>query len=84
MKNYTILIDNSVYTAKIDVAIATGAKVVLFFSTYHDTNNTMESEFKAVADFRDKVQTRCTCLDYKDGHGFELKLSEVLNKVDKN
>ena len=32
----------------------------------HDANNTMTSELKAVADFREKVQSRCTCLDFKD------------------
>ena len=81
---YVFVIDNFVDTAKIDAAIATGARVFLFFATYHDANNTMESELKAVADFRDNVQTRCTCLHYKDGHGFELTLSEVLNQVEKN
>lgn len=81
---YVFLIDNFVNTAKLDAVIATGARVILFFAEYHDANNTMTSELKAVADYRENVQSRCTCLDYKDGHGFELKLSEVLNKVDKN
>lgn len=33
---YAFLIDNLVDTAKIDAAIATGAEVVLFFSSHHD------------------------------------------------
>lgn len=81
---YVFLIDNFVDTAKIEAAIATGAEVVLSFATYHDANNTMASELKAVADFREKVQTRCTCLDFKDCQGFELALSEVLNQVEKH
>lgn len=40
---YVFLIDNFVDTAKIDSVIATGARVVLFFATYHDANNTMAS-----------------------------------------
>lgn len=76
---YVFLIDNFVDTAKIDAAIATGARVVLFFAAYHDANNTMASELKAIVDFREKVQTRCTCLDYKDCHEFEKALSAMLS-----
>lgn len=75
------LIDNFVDTAKIDAAIATGARVVLFFAKFHDVNNTMASELKAVADYREKVESVCTCLDYKDRQGFELALSEVLERM---
>lgn len=81
---YVFLIDNFVDTAKIDAAFATGARVVLFFAKFHDVNNTMASELKAVADYREKVQTRCTCLDFKDCREFELTLSEVLNQVEKD
>ena len=76
---YVFLIDNFVDTAKIDSAIATGARVVLFFATYHYANNTMASELKAVADFSEKVQTRCTCLDFKDCREFEQALSAMLS-----
>ena len=78
------IIDNFVDTAKIDAAIATGARVFLFFATYHDANNTMESELKAVADFRNYVKSKCACFDYKDSQGFELAFSEVFNQVERN
>lgn len=82
---YVFLIDNFVDTAKIEAAIATTeTRVVLFFTSFHDVNNTMASELKAVADFREKVQTRCTCLDFKDCREFELLLPEVLNQVEKD
>ena len=81
---YVFLIDNFVDTAKIDAAIATGARVVLFFTSLHDANNTMASELKAVADFRKKIQMRCTCLDFKDSREFEQGLSDILNLVARN
>lgn len=76
---YVFLIYNFVDAAKIDVAIATGARVVLFFTSFHDVNNTMASELKAVADFRKKIQMRCTCLDFKDSREFEKALSAMLS-----
>lgn len=81
---YVFIIDNFVDTAKIDAAIATGARVFLFFATYHDANNTMESELKAVADFRNYAKSKCACFDYKDSQGFELAFSEVFNQVERN
>lgn len=53
---YVFVVDNFVDTAKIDAAIATGARVVLFFAEYHDANNTMASELKTIVDFREKIQ----------------------------
>ena len=78
---YAFVVDNFVDTAMIEAAIATGARVILFFAEYHDLNNTMESELKAIADFREKVKSNCLCLDYKDKNGFEMVLLEVLNQI---
>lgn len=44
----------------------------------------MASELKAVADFRKKIQMRCTCLDFKDSRELEQGLSDVLNLVARN
>lgn len=78
---YVSMIDNFVDAAKIDVTFATGARVVLFFAEYHDANNTMESELKAVADFREKVQASCVCIDYKNSAVFEQLFTDYLNSV---
>ena len=78
---YVFVIDNFMDTAMIESAIATGARVILFFAEYHDANNTMESELKAIADFREKVKSNCACLDYKDKNGFEVALLEALNQI---
>lgn len=78
---YVFVIDNFVDTAMIEATIATGARVTLLFAMYHDANNTMESELKAIADFREKVKSNCACLDYKDKNGFEMALLEVLNQI---
>lgn len=68
---YVFLIDNIVDIAKIDTASATGAKVVLFFSMYHYTQNTMSSKIKSIEERRDRIQANCFRVDYKNCAGFE-------------
>ena len=78
---YVFLIDNFVDTAKIDAAIATGARVVLFFAEYHDANNTMASELKTIVDFREKIQNGCVCIDYKNSAEFVQRFTEFLESL---
>ncbi len=78
---YMSMIDSFVDTTKIDAAIATGARVVLLFSSYHDMNNTMESELNTFAVFREKVQASCVCIDYKNSAVFEQRFTDYLNSV---
>ena len=75
------MIDSFVDTTKIDAAIATGTRVVLLFSSYHDMNNTMESELNTFAVFREKVQASCVCIDYKNSAVFEQRFTDYLNSV---
>lgn len=78
---YVFLIDNFVDTTKIDAAIATGARAVLFFTSFHDANNTMASELKAVADYSEKVQAICFCIDNKSKTDFEQRFTAYLSSA---
>lgn len=78
---YVFVVDNFVDTAKIDAAIATGARVVLFFADYHDANNTMASELKTIVDFREKIQNSCVCIDYKNSAEFVQRFTEFLESL---
>lgn len=78
---YVFVVDNFVDTAKIDAAIATGARVVLFFAEYHDANNTMASELKTIVDFREKIQNSSVCIDYKNSAEFVQRFTEFLESL---
>ena len=45
---YIFVIDNYVDERKVDAAIQTCAKVMLFFNSHHDEKNTIESEVRAI------------------------------------
>ena len=45
---YIFAIDNYVDEQKVEAAIQTGAKVMLFFRSYHDKKNTIESEVRRI------------------------------------
>ena len=48
---YIFAIDNYVDERNVEAAIRTGAKVLLFFRSHHDENNTIESEQKRIKTF---------------------------------
>lgn len=73
-------IDNYVDEQKVEAAIATGAKILQFFRSHHDEKNTMESEVKAIAEFRSKVQDKCDCIEYNN-NAFEKELIKELNCI---
>jgi len=77
---YIFAIDNYVNEQKVQTAIQTGAKVMLFFRNYHDDENTLESEMRKIKAFRVRVQDKCTCVDYNNKQAFEQVLSESLVK----
>ena len=77
---YIFAIDNYVDEQKVEAAIATGAKVMLFFRSHHDEKNTIKSEVKAVTEFHSKLQDKCICLDYCNNSKFEEVLLEELSK----
>ena len=77
---YIFAIDNYVDEQKVDTAIQTGAKVMLFFRSRHDEKNTIESEVKNIEEFRAKVQDKCVCVNYNGKSDFEKELEAVLLK----
>ena len=78
---YIFAIDNYVDEQKVEAAIQSGAKVMLFFSSHHDEKNTMESEVKKIVNFREKVQGKCVCADYNNNFKFEDVLKTQLSKI---
>ena len=78
---YIFNIDNYVDAAKVESAIATGARVVLFFRQSHDPGNTVSGELKAVEEFREKVQGICPCYQYNDSLDYENALYECFLSV---
>lgn len=78
---FIFAIDNYVDEQKVEVAIATGAKVLLLFCSNHDEKNTMESEVKAIEAFRSWVQNKCVCVDYQNKSDFVESLKKRLNIV---
>lgn len=78
---YIFAIDNYVEAGKVEAAIATGAKVFLFFCKHHDPNNTLQTELDKIASFRIAVQSRCTCVDYDETTGFGEALKAELDDL---
>lgn len=75
---YVFVIDNYVDKAIVESAIETGNMVFLFFSTYHDQNNTMGSVIQAIKGFRGMIKDKCSCLDYDTVMSFEANLLKRL------
>lgn len=77
---YIFAIDNYVDEQKVEAAIQSGAKVMLFFSSHHDEKNTIESEVKKIEVFRARVQDKCVCVDYNGKSNIVTALESVLSK----
>ena len=75
---YIFAIDNYVDKVKVEAAIASGARVMLFFSSHHDEKNTMDSELQELNAFRCNVAERCICVDYISNSNFEELLQVEL------
>ena len=75
---FIFAIDNYVDEQKVETAIQTGAKVILFFRSHHDEKNTMESEVNRIGTFREKLQGKCICVDYNNNGRFEEVLINAL------
>ncbi len=78
---YLFVIDNFVDEQKVGVAIQTGAKVMLFFNSHHDENNTIENEVKALAEFRRKMESKCSCFDFNGRVEFDRILRNKLHLI---
>ncbi len=75
---YLFVIDNFVDEQKVEVAIQTGAKVMLFFRCHHDEKNTIDSEVKKIEVFRERAKDRSVCVDYNNNSKFEEALNSIL------
>ena len=78
---FIFAIDNYVDEQKVEAAISTGAKVLLFFRSHHDEKNTMESEVKKIEAFREKVHGKCECVEYNNNSIFEKALVTELSHI---
>lgn len=73
---YVMPIDNFVEVAKVEAAIATGARVFLFFRKYHDAVNTIPTELQAIQDLM--RCTKATCVDYNSPSDFKQVLIQTI------
>lgn len=73
---YVMPIDNFVEVAKVEAAIATGARVFLFFRKYHDAGNTISTELKAIQELM--RCTKATCVDYNSPSDFKQVLIQTI------
>lgn len=78
---YLFVIDNFVDEQKVEAAIQTGAKVMLFFNQYNDEKNTIPSELQRVEVFKEKMKKKCRCIEYSGKVDFEKSLFEILQTI---
>lgn len=75
---FIFAIDNFVDKTKVEAAIATGAKVILFFRNSHDKNNTLTSELQAIQEI--KASTNAICIEYNGPATFSQSLKMLLKE----
>lgn len=78
---YVVIIDSFIDPAKVNMIIAMGLPVLLFFSKYHDPKNSMRTELDAIDAYRSIVQKQCKCLDYEGLKSFSKVLLSSLNSI---
>ena len=78
---FIFAIDNYVDEQKVEAAIHTGAKMILFFRSHHDEKNTIESEVRKIEAFREIVQGRCVCLENNGKATFVAELIDSLYNI---
>ena len=81
---YIFAIDNYVDEQKVETAIQTGAKVMLFFNSHHDEKNTIESEVKAVEAFKKERKSKCVCWEFNGKADFEASLAKAFAVIENN
>ena len=69
-------IGNFVDKTKVEAAIATGTKVLLFFRKYRDEESTISSELQAIQELR--ASTTATCIDYNGPSEFNESLNKMI------
>ena len=78
---YIFVIDNFVDEQKVEAAIQTGAKVLLFFNQYNDEKNTIPSELQRVVEYKEKIKKKCLCIEFSGKVDFEKSLFEILQTI---
>lgn len=81
---YIFVIDNYVDEQKVEAAIQTGAKVMMYFSSHHDEKNTIESEVKAVEVFKKEMASTCVCCEFSGKADFEASLVKAMEIIEYN
>ncbi len=81
---YLFVVDNYVDKQKVEAALQTSAKVMLFFNSHHDEKNTIESEVKAVEVFKKEMESKCVCCEFSGKADFEVLLAKVLAVIENN
>ena len=78
---YIFAIDNYMDERRVEAAIQTGTKVMLFFRSHHDDRNTIEDELKSINELRAKEQGRFVFVDYSSSSDFAESLLVELSRV---
>lgn len=76
---YVMPIDNYVEAEKVEAAVATDAKVFLFFRKFHDADNTIATELQAIEALRSS--TKATCIDYNGPSDFDKALIGAIHHL---
>jgi hypothetical protein len=66
---------------KVEVAMQTGAKVILFFNQYNDEKNTIPSELQKVVEYKEKIKKASRCFEFSGKADFEETLFEALQTI---
>lgn len=78
---YLFNIDNYIVPNKVESALSSGARVVLFFRQSHDSENTILGELRMVNCFKEKIRNLCSCYDYDNSLDYKEALIEFLNSL---
>ena len=78
------IVGNYIDNAKADVieaSVKAGKKVLLFFSEFQDPENTIPSEGAVVEAFKQEMELKCVCCEFRGRAVFEKTLFEALQTI---
>lgn len=65
----------------IDDCVKAGKRVMLFFNSFHDPKNTIQSEYDVVKAFRDRMKDHCSWADYMGNNDLYAILNDQLSAL---
>ena len=68
-------------TEFVEECIKSDKRVILFFDAFQDPKNTIESEYNKVVSFKERVQGRCQCLEYRGSVELKKMMEKELNTI---